>query len=420
MTQSTAHSQRRLLASNSLDAAGRTLADLILDLVLVLVLGASAFELGLLNALGSVAFAVAAVPIGYLVDRFGALRLMRVGLGGKLVLLVVLAVLLATGQLTVPTALVLVTLLGLGHLIVETSQISAVPGLNDEPDNGRGIAKLVSRLTAADQALNIVIPAIGGVAFRLAGASILMSLAAALALVALASAVRIKPMQTPPVQASATAEADDATRGHVSADNTPAGTWLSGFAVLFNDRRLLAVTVLVSLCNAGLAVGAAVEGILILRHLELGAVWFGAITAVGALGGILGASFGPGVSARFALSRLTAATGVAQVGLSALVLLAYFAPPGLTLVLLLVQAFFWGLVLVIFNIANMSWVTTLVHPALLGRLTSVRRLFTFGSVPLGSLVGGLLGSSAGIWATLLLWCVLCVLANVCYFLLKPR
>ncbi|MGR6901412.1 hypothetical protein [Glutamicibacter sp. BSL13] len=128
MTDQLARSQRFLLSSNSTDAAGRAAADFIIDLVLVTTLGASAFQIGVLNALGSVAFVVAAIPVGHLVDRHGALRWLRVGLAGKLALLLVLTLLLATNQLTVPAVLLLVTVLGLATWWLKPRRSRRCPG----------------------------------------------------------------------------------------------------------------------------------------------------------------------------------------------------------------------------------------------------------------------------------------------------
>ncbi len=62
-------SQRYLITSNASDAAARGLGDITIDLLFVSALGASAFQMGLLNTLGSLAFVFASVPAGHLVDK---------------------------------------------------------------------------------------------------------------------------------------------------------------------------------------------------------------------------------------------------------------------------------------------------------------------------------------------------------------
>lgn len=58
-------SQRMLLRSNAADAAGRNLGDFTVELLFISTLAADAFDMGLLNALGTLAFVAATLPAGY-------------------------------------------------------------------------------------------------------------------------------------------------------------------------------------------------------------------------------------------------------------------------------------------------------------------------------------------------------------------
>ncbi|WP_425551746.1 hypothetical protein, partial [Glutamicibacter uratoxydans] len=169
------------MASNAADAAGRGLSDFTLEMLFVVTLSASAFQMGLLNALGSVAFVVATIPAGYLVDKISALRILRLGLGAKVVLLACLLMLTVTQTLNIAVGLVLATLLGFCNVFSETSQVAAVP----EVDRGRkSLGALIARLAAADQAIGIIIPAVAGTLFALLGAAPLLAASLTLALAA--------------------------------------------------------------------------------------------------------------------------------------------------------------------------------------------------------------------------------------------
>lgn len=65
---------RPAILSNASDAGANQLFGITLDIVTVTVLGFSATQVGLLNALGSLAFLFLSVPLGMLVDRVGAAR----------------------------------------------------------------------------------------------------------------------------------------------------------------------------------------------------------------------------------------------------------------------------------------------------------------------------------------------------------
>lgn len=401
-------SQRKLLASNASDAASRSIADFVVDIVFVSVLGANALEMGLMNALGSIAFVFVSIPVGYLVDRYRPLRVLRMGLSAKLSILLLLLVLVGFNQLSIPLGLLLTTLLGICNVFTETSQVSAVPGLSEVegPERDRSITKLISLLTSADQALTIIVPAAAGVGFSLLGAAPMLAVSVSLSLMALIVALRIK------------FERLAASPPRPPSRQKKPGELTAGLGFLHSNKTLLALTILVSCSNAGLAIGSAVEALFIINYLGLGPQWYGVITAVGGFGGLVGATLAPKISSRFRTSQITVFTTLAQILLSALVLIAAFTDPKLSLVLLIIQNLLWGLVVITFNIAASTWATSITPEHLLGRVTSARRMFTFGSVPLASLIGGAVGTAFGIPAALACWTGVTFLGLIGYMTYK--
>lgn len=194
VTSALIRGRRKLLFSNSSDAASRSISDFVIDIIFVSTLGASAFDMGVLNALGSVAFIFASIPAGQLVDRYFPTTVLRVGLSAKLVLLILVMSLVFTNLLTIPLGFFLSALLGICNVFTETSQIAAVPQLsNREMENRDGsITSLIAKLTAADQTLAIIIPAIMGVALDVTGAPTLLALSSALLLSSILFANSIK------------------------------------------------------------------------------------------------------------------------------------------------------------------------------------------------------------------------------------
>lgn len=385
--------RRNLVASNSSDAAGRSIADLVIDLVFVSVLGANALEMGLMNALGSIAFVFVSLPVGVLVDRYRPVRILRIGLSAKLAVVLLLLVLVGFDRLSIPLGLFLTTLLGICNVFTETAQVSAVPGLSEAEGPGRehSIARLIAVLTSADQALGIIIPAAAGVGFALLGAAPLLAVSAALALMAILFALRIALGSAPTPPSSSSLE-----------QKVP-GEYTVGLGFLRSNKTLLALTILVSCSNAGLAIGSAVEALFIINYLALGPQWYGILAAVGGLGGLAGAALAPKVIARFKTAHITVFTTIAQILLSALVLVAAFTDSRISVILLIIQNLLWGLVVITFNISASTWSTSITPEHLLGRVTSARRMFTFGSVPVASLAGGAVGTMFGIPAALACW-----------------
>jgi len=64
------------------------------------------------------------------------------------------------------------------------------------------------------------------------------------------------------------------------------------------------------------------------------------------------------------------------------------------------QIIFWGTV-VVYNITQVSFRQGLCPPHLLGRMNATMRFLVWGTMPLGGVIGGILGSSIGVRPTLL-------------------
>lgn len=411
VVKSNVRSERRFLYSNAGDAASRSLADFTVDLIFVTTLGASAWQMGLLNTLGSLAFLVATIPIGYLVDRYRPLRLLRIGLAVKVALTVCLFLLTVTGTLSIGYGFLLVTILGMCNVVGETAQVSAVPQLNavSGAQRSSSISALIARLTAADQSLAIIVPVAAGTAFTLLGASALLTVSAVLALIALSLACLVKlPRQ------------DGQRREEDAGQNAEHDThWRSGLTYLRHNRILIAVTLAMMCSNFGLALGSAVEALFIINYLGFGAFGFGILAGLGGAGGLLGAALATRIAVRFSTTQLTTVTMMIKLALATMVFLAAFTTPAISMTLLAVQSVFWGVALIIFNVAVTAWVADITPEYLLGRVSSARRLFTFGAVPIGSLAGGAIGSAFGLPAALALWPLSIAVGLIGYLIVRP-
>ncbi|MNW27332.1 enterobactin exporter EntS [compost metagenome] len=401
-------SQRLLLGSNATDAAGRSLSDITIDLLFVGTLGATAMQMGVLNALGSLSFVLASIPAGHLVDKYSALRVLRIGLGSKLFLLGCLAALSFAEELTIPLGMLLCALLGFCNVFSETSQTTAVPQLiGDEPEvRAASISKLIASLGAADQSMTVIVPALAGTGFALWGAPALLSISTALGLLAMLMALQVRSSRL------------SQGPGRRPGPSTEKGGILAGLRYLARHRLLLAITVAVMFSNLGLAIGSSVEAIFIINELGFGEFGYGLFASVGGIGGLIGAAIAGTLAGKFAPATLLIYTGSMQAVLAGCVLAAAYATEMWSMALLGIFALGWGIVVLLFNIAASSWIVQIVPEQLLGRVLSARRLFTFGVVPVGGLAGGALASAWGITAGLLAWVVAATLSVISYLVMR--
>jgi hypothetical protein len=141
----------------------------------------------------------------------------------------------------------------------------------------------------------------------------------------------------------------------------------------------------------------AVEVVFLVRHLHANPTQIGVVYTLGAIGGIVGALLA---------NRLTKWIGSARiVWLSILatapfMFVGVFAFPGWGIGLMSVSAAAGGFGSLVYNVAQVSYRQSICPPRLLGRMNAAVRFIVWGTMPLGALAGGVLGSVIGVRETL--------------------
>jgi MFS family permease len=150
--------------------------------------------------------------------------------------------------------------------------------------------------------------------------------------------------------------------------------------------RLLALVIaLLSFCAA---MATAVLVLYGLQVLHLSGVGYGLFLAVGATGEVAGGILAARLLCRFGTAAvviggaLAATVAYATIGLTSAILVATAA--------MITESFGIGAA----NVATMSLRQVVVPPELLGRVGSAFRMFVFGAVPFGALVGGFLARTS--------------------------
>lgn len=382
-----------LLFSNALDASGRHGANLATDVLAVATLGATAAQMGLLNALGSMAFLVLGIPIGVVVDRSPTTRLL---LGSGLVraaLLATVFVAWSLDALTLPHLYAVAALAGTATVVTETTQTAIVPRVVGPS----GVSRLVSRLQSAESVVGLVVPALAGVLVALTGAGATLAVAAALVAAAALAVLRLRLRD----HGSAGAAPDEAPSptGALKGLFREAGL---GWVTLRGNRALWRLTVGAMLINLGLAVHSAIEVVLVLRTLELGATTLGLLVSAGALGGLIGSLLAVPLGTRLGVARVMRGSVLMLAPVAALTLAALLDIERARTWLLL-STFLWGVAMVGYNVLNAGLAARITPTHLLGRVSATRRTLTMGVVPIGSVAGGLLADYAGMAAAVIAW-----------------
>ncbi len=177
----------------------------------------------------------------------------------------------------------------------------------------------------------------------------------------------------------------------------------AGVGVVAHDPYLRFFTVQGGLGNFALTGYGALLVLFLVRDLDLAPSAVGLVIALGATGGLVGATLATRVSRWLgnagALRWLQVAGGVPAI-------LIALAHPGVSVVLVPLGSFLVGAGTVGANVVRASFRLRYVPADLLGRTTATSAVLNFGTMPLAGLVAGLLGTTIGVRETILLMCAL--------------
>jgi MFS family permease len=321
---------------------------------------------------------------GALLDRWDRQRVMWMVDAARLVAVGGLAAAVLVGWASIPLLMLTGFLLGTGQTLVDTGSQVLIPALvsRDRQRLERANGRLFGTQMVTQQLAG---PPIGGFLFSVATwipfAVDAVSFGVSSALVAAIPGRRV---------AGGSSEA--LAPGHRTSLRAEVA---EGLRWLFAHRVLRAMAVLVAGVNIAWTGADAIMVLFAQERLGLGSVGFGLLLTGSAVGGVAGSVVAPRLSRRLGpvpvITGGFVVEGVAAVGIG-LTRSPWVAGGLLTLS---------GLVVVIFNVIMGSLRQQLIPDRLLGRVISAFRLFSYGSVPLGALFGGVVASRFGLPAPFL-------------------
>lgn len=333
---------------------------------------------------------VCALPAGVLVDRVDRRRAMLVANAVRAALLVVLGGAALGGFAPIWALYAVALCVGTAEVVHDTSAQSVVPAVVDRAGLDRsGLDRANSALQGLELAANqFVGPALSGLLVA-AGAVAAFTAPAALWLVAVVALWGLRGV----------------FRAERAEPTSVRGDLLVGARFLVGNRLMLTMVLSAGAVNLALQ---AVWGVLPLfavgerSVLHLTERGYGLLLAGTAVGGLVGAALAPRLVARVG-ARIALGTGLLVIPLTlfgALLIDAAFpavvdgVPVGaLALVVLLAAQ---NASAVVWSVVVMGLRHRVVPDALLGRVTAAHRVVSWGAVPLGAALGGVLGELLGL------------------------
>jgi MFS family permease len=324
---------------------------------------------------------------GALLDRWDRRRVMWTVDAARFVVVGGMAVAVLLGWASIPLLAAVGFLLGTGQTLVDTGSQSILPSLvsRDPHRLERANGRLLGTQVVTQQ---FVGPPTGGFLFSVATwipfAVDAVSFAAGSALVA-----SIRGRFGPAALEPGSAPAAGRSRGTLRAEIAEGLRWL------FAHRVLRATAIMVAVVNLLATAGDAVMVLFAQEKLGLDGVGFGLLFTGSAAGGVIGSLVAARLGRRLGSARVLVGslvlTGVATLGVG------LSSDPWVAGVMFGIV----GLGVVLFNVVGGSLRQSLTPDHLLGRVISAFRLFSYGAVPLGALLGGVVARGFGLRAPFL-------------------
>jgi MFS family permease len=396
--------------SQGVSLFGNQVTLIAIPLLAAISLGADAFQMGMLAAVETVPYLVFSIPAGVLVDRFDRHRLLVVSNLMRAALLLAIPASAVLGILSLPVLYAVAFGVGSFSVLFDVAFQSYVPDLLDPEELLSGN----QRIELSESAARTLGPGLGGaLVIAMGGAfaiviDVLSYLAASLALV---GARRSRP-------ARAKAGAAESKHGVATDMRDPSrdsgGAW-AGLAIVLRDRPLRDMAA--STATFNLASSAILAVFILYAATEVGmdAGSIGILIGVGNVGFVVGALAVGAVTARLGVGPTLVVSSI--LGAIATVLLP-LAVGAAAVGVLLAGRFVGAFAIPLFNVNARALRQSRAPREAIGRVNAVFRLVDWGTVPIGALLGGWIGTVHGLHATLVLGSLLGV-ASAAWVIRSP-
>ncbi|MCQ6246173.1 MFS transporter [Streptomyces malaysiensis] len=384
---------RLLWVGETVSGLGNSITVVALPLIAVVVLDANSTDVGLITATVWLPWLLVGLPVGAWVDRARKRPLMIACDLVSAAALVSIPLAAWLDALTFQHMIVVTLICGTAAVCFNTAYHSYIRIVLD----GRNLLEGNAKLQGSEAVIQVAGP---GVAGLLAQAFGVITALVADAVTFLTSAVCLTQIRVVEPDRAPDDEYDSLRQQIIE-----------GLRFVSRDRYLRPMVTWGAVINMALMGYQAVQVVFLVRTVGLNPAMVGLLLASGSTGGIAGALVTTRVTRRFGTARglllLQAATAP-----FALLLPMTTAGPGL--LLFAMGAFLVGIGISMANIVVGSFRQTYCPPHMLGRVVATAMVINHSTIPLGSLLGGVLGDAVGYRSAM--WITTAVVAS-CWLIL---
>jgi MFS family permease len=378
----------KLWIGQSVSVIGSQISGLAFPVLAVTYLHANEFEMGLLNAADTSAFLVFGLLAGALVDRWVKRKVMLVADLVRMVAVAVIPILWMLGVLNIYHLIVIGAVLSIATVFFDVSYQSYIPILLPKEYIGVGNA----RLETSSQISGIAGPGIVGALLNIFKAPVILIFDAVSFFISALSLWFIKDREQPKPKE----------------DRKPLKTEIAeGLKFVWNQKLIRAISFTTSTSNLfGTVVGTMFALYLLSpENLNLSVTSFGILMSIGSIGGLIGATATPRLIKLVGEGPLVVWSALLSGAVQFLIPLAWYIPHDWALVPLAGQAFFTSFFALTYNITQVTARQRLCPEHLLGRMNASIRFMVWGSMPIGALISGVLGTVFGVLPTIWIGCI---------------
>jgi MFS family permease len=391
---------RRLWAANFSDEAGSQFSAMAMQVTAVSVLGASTLQLGVLTALGRLAYLVIGIPVGAWVDRWHKKHVMVLWGLVRAVAVASVAAAYLLGHLSIVQLMVVAAVVSVAAVFFDTAHTAILPALVGR----RRVSEASARLQTTDSVMSVAGPGLAGMALARFPAPLLYLVSAATGLL---SATFVASIRTE--EPRRTAKEREPFLRSVRA----------GLSFVTSQVALRTHTISNALTNLGAGIFMAIAPAFALRDMGISPVLYGIAGMAGSGAAILTALMAMKIVRRWGDIRSMAVSHYLR--LVAFLVLPLGAQTPLDGAIVLAMSDAAVSFIVVLNSVAASGVRARVTPmSMMGRVSAASRFVTLGVFPLGALLGGALGAHFSNASVLLLAAVFAGLSGLSVFLSPLR
>jgi MFS family permease len=377
----------KLWSAETISQFGTQVSNLAIPLVAIIVLEASTFSVAALATVLFLPFILFTLPAGVWVDRLPRRPILVVGDLGRAALLATIPIAYFADALTLEQLYVVAFLVGTCTVFFDVAYQSYLPSLVESDQLVEGNSKFEISRSAAQ----VSGPGFAGGLVELLTAPYAVLVDAFSFLASGLFILGIRKRETRPVAEP------DAPKPRMWPELK------EGLRFVLGNPNLRAQAGCTATANFFFCLAInAIYLIYLVRVLELSPGVIGLVISLGALGAMAGAFTARRISARLGVGPTTLAASFVS---GPALLLVPLAPADFPLPFLIGAGLLLSFAVVVYNIMAVSYRQALCPPRLQGRMNSVMRFIVWGTIPLGNVVGGALGTWIGLRETLVVGAV---------------